>query len=265
MGAEPRIILHSGLHKTGTTSVQVALRAHAGVLAPLYQVQLNAGPLRIVAEAARLWSAQPRPMAMRVYRRALRTWVQGLDLAPGQGLILSCEDLSGHMPGARGVTRYEAAPRLAAELAHQLRARFPDHALCFVLGTRAPEGWLRSLHWQQAKHHHMVENAEAFAARLREAADFTALLAQIGAATHAPVIGAALERHGARPLGPVEAIYDLADLPADLRAALPPVAAANRAPVADLAEAFVALNRQDMPPEARVAAKAALLAAAATQ
>ena len=70
----------------------------------------------------------------------------------------------------------------------------------------------------------------------------------------------ALERHGPRRLGPVEALYDLIGLPDALRDSLAPVPVANPGGSPRLARKFVALNRQDLAPEALTAAKRALLA-----
>lgn len=255
------VVIHAGFHKTGTTSVQAALAAHREALAPVFALQLPRGPaFRTLTRAARLWSAERRPMAMRLYRQALAQWLGGLDLAAGQGLIVSSEDLAGHMPGDFGITDYGAAPRLLAELARGLRAAFPGADLRVVLGTRAPGAWLASLHWQQAKRHTMLEDAAAFADRMAGAVRTGPVLEAVARATGAPVHAAPLEEQAQRRLGPVEAIYDAAGLGADLRAHLAPVPAANRGAPAQLVAAFVALNRQTMPREDRQAAKDALLA-----
>lgn len=255
-------MIHAGFHKTGTTSVQAALAAHAPELRPhvLALVLRGADPLlRMAAQEARRLSLQPAGPARARLETCLQLWAEALVLAPGQGLILSAEDFAGHMPGHPGIASYASAPCIAATLASVLRARFPGADLRFVYGTRAPGPWLRSLHWQQAKRHDMTESAADFAARLADAVHPAPILAEI--APHAPVTAAALEDHAPRRLGPVEALYDAAGLPDALRASLAPLPAANAAS-ADLAAAFVALNRTAMDPAARDAAKAALLAKA---
>lgn len=257
----PRILLHAGFHKTGSTSIQTALRAHAGQIAPQSRVWLAEGlPGRTMVEAARLLSRQPGQAARRLFRRSFVEWIAPLDLAEDQHLILSCEDLSGHMPGHPGIESYAKAPRLATVALNALTERWPGAEVWLVYGTRAPEGWLHSVHWQQAQHPHLTEGFDDFAARLMPATDFTALLAGIGAECGAPVIAMALERHGPRRLGPVEALYDLIGLPDATRAALAPTGRANAGGSAALAEAFVALNRQVLDPEELTAAKRALLA-----
>lgn len=256
----PRILLHAGFHKTGSSSIQAALRAHAADLAPDWAVLLAADQAaRRMQEAARLLSRSPGLVNRRLFRRAMAGWLAGISLTEGQGLIASCEDLAGHMPGHPGVTGYDMAPRLAMVAVRALREAWPGSEVWLAYGTRAPDSWLRSLYWQQAQHPHLTESHEAFAARLQEAADFPALLAQIGAEAEAPVIACALERHGSRRLGPVEALYDLIGLPEARRAALAPVPVANTGGTPDLAAQLVALNRQGLAPEALTAAKRALL------
>lgn len=256
----PRILLHGGLHKTGSSSVQAALRAHAPHLAPDWQILLAEGrAARKMQEAARLMSRGPDLARRRLFRRLFSLWLAEIDLSEGQGLVVSCEDLAGHMPGHPGITAYEAAPRLAVVALRALRDRWPEAEIWLVYGTRAPEAWLRSVYWQQARHPHLTDDYDSFASALRGASDFTALLARIGQETGQPVIAAPLERHGPRRLGPVEALYDLMGLPEDRRAALSPVPRANAGGSPDLAARLVALNRQGLPPEALAMAKQALL------
>ncbi len=53
-----RIVIHAGFHKTGTTTVQQTLKAHATVLAPHLQVVLRED-MEAVCEAARAYSLAP--------------------------------------------------------------------------------------------------------------------------------------------------------------------------------------------------------------
>ncbi|WP_149141365.1 hypothetical protein [Gemmobacter caeruleus] len=258
----PRILLHAGFHKTGSSSVQAALAAHRPALLEAgWAVRLpgDAGGALLV-EAARQMSRAPGIGARRMVLRALRAWLAPVAGAPG--LILSCEDLAGLMPGHPGIDSYDMAPRLAAIALRAVAEIWPDGPAWLVYGTRAPGDWLASVYWQQAQHPHLAETPEDFATRLAPAADFTALLARIGHETGAPVIAAALARHGPRRLGPVEALYDLAGLPEPLREALPPVPPANGGGSAELAARLVALNRRGLPEEELTQAKRALLAAA---
>ncbi|MBL8564000.1 MAG: hypothetical protein JNN06_17165 [Gemmobacter sp.] len=257
----PRILIHAGFHKTGSSSVQAALRAHAAALAPHCAVLLADTPEgHRMQEAARLLSRAPGVVNRRLFRRAFDAWLGLIPLGQDQRLILSCEDLSGHMPGHPGIDAYAMAGRLASVAARAAREMWPGAEVWLAYGTRAPESWLASVYWQQAQHPHLTEDFAPFAARLRPACDFTALVAQIGLEADTPAIAMALERHGPRRLGPVEALYDLIALPDSLRATLAPVPPVNASGKARIARKLVALNRRGLDPEALTAAKRALLA-----
>ncbi len=242
-----RIILHAGFHKTGTSSVQAALAAHRAALAPHWAVQVAAlsGPLARVAKAA--LAASVDPAALVELRVALALWAAGL--RPGAGLLISCEDLVGHMPGRHGLRSYAAACHLVPEVAQALTTRFPGAAVEVLLTTRAAPDWLRSLHWQLSKHPEMRLTARGYARRFADAAKPEPILRAL-APLLAPVRlhSVPIEMLAPRRLGPVEALYDLAELPDALRASLPPVPRVERSTPLDLADTFVRLNRAGLDP-----------------
>ncbi len=262
-----RVIFHAGFHKTGTSSLQQALRAHANGLAPQWQIAVLEGgsrPLRQAAQAARQFSTHADAAAL---QDAMAHWAASLNLQPGQGLLLSSEDFAGHMPGHRRVRSYAAAPQIAVAMATALRARFGAVDLRLLYTTRAPADWLRSVHWQLAKHDAMLLDAATYARRFAAAADLPGVVQRVrNALPDVQVAEVALEDLATRPLGPVDALFDLAGVDPALRATLAPVRQANAAPPWDLAETFVALNRSDLPADLRRLMKQALrdLARAAT-
>ena len=256
-----RVVIHPGFHKTGTTSLQASLQAHAVTLGPQVQVQTrksHAG-LAHAADLARAWSISRDSVATARLAAALQSWAADLRLAPGQVLLVSCEDLSGHMPGHRGLPDYAAAPSLARALADALAQRFgPALDLRFLFTTRAATPWLRSVHWQLANHPMMELSADKFARRFAKAAAFAPLLDAVRAMLPGvPVVEARLEDLAECRLGPVTALYELAGLDST---ALMPVAAANQRPPHDLAEVFVAMNRTGMAPTLLAEMKRRLIA-----
>ncbi len=250
MAADPDIVFHAGFHKTGTTSLQAALRLHAPDLAPLFGVETRATSPRLLAaaEAARDHSAAPTQTSLSALNDRLIDWTQGVTLQPGQGLLVSCEDFSGHMPGRFGVQTYHAALPVTAAIRSTLTARWPRCRLTFLFTTREPAGWLRSIHWQLSKHDELTLGPKRFARAFASAAAFVPLLADLRAhLAGTDVLDADLANLAQRRLGPVEALYDAARLPDDLRARLPVPPHANKAPPHDLARIFVKLNRSDLP------------------
>ena len=242
-----RIVLHAGFHKTGTSSLQAALAAHRGALAPRYAVQTAALSRPLARVARQALAASVTAEALPGLRAALALWVAGLRRGPG--LLISCEDLVGHMPGRHGLRDYSAACRLVPEVVQALTTRFPGAAVEVLLTTRAAPDWLRSLHWQLSKHPGMRLTSRGYARRFADAADPAPILRALApllapARLHAVPVEALAQRR----LGPVEALYDLAELPEALRDSLPPVPRVDRSTPLDLADAFVRLNRAGLEP-----------------
>ncbi len=246
-----RVVFHAGVHKTGTTSVQRALQAHAPALAPVAMIQTRSRnlPFSDAAIAARAYSADPGPHTLRRLTLSLDHWADRLLPQAHQAILCSCEDFCGHIPSRYGLTDYRAAQTILPELAASLHRRFgPALDLHLLITTRAAEPWLRSIHWQLAKHHELTLKRRRFLKLHAVAADFGAVLTPLHAALGpVPLHVAPLEGLSPRRLGPVEALYDLAELPDALRATLSPLPAANASPPQDLADAFIDLNRSGLP------------------
>ncbi len=248
-----RVLLHAGFHKTGTSSLQECLRENGDLLAPLWRVETllyNPG-LRAVTQAARAYSLGRKPADLGLFRAALVPWLDRMELNPDQGLMISSEDFAGHMPGVGPVRTFDALGAILAAFVDLVGQFFDGQvAFSFLLTTRGADAWLRSLYWQQAKGSQQRLDFVDFAARLPMAADHGAVAAKARALVAPwPVTLTALETVQHRRLGPAEALFDLADLPADLRASLRPVAPRNTAPPADLSAQFVALNRLGLMPQ----------------
>jgi hypothetical protein len=246
-----RIILHAGFHKTGTTTLQACLRSNAARLLPLWRVETRPdnGALRAVVEAARDYSASGDPSDLAMVSAQTVVWLASLDLAPGAGLLVSSEDLAGHMPGRFGVAHYGAAAKIlhaVIDIAGQLYER--QVHIDVLLTTRDRHAWLRSLYYQQAKHPDLTADFDSFCASIPKAADHEAVAAKLRRKIGEDRVHMVrLEQLSQRRLGPAEAMFDLAGLPDTLRSQLEPAAARNTMPAPDLAEAFVAANRLGLP------------------
>lgn len=253
--SDPSIVFHAGFHKTGTTSLQTALHRHATALSPVFAIQTRSSSPRLLtaADAARDCSADPGPHTRRALTDSLTDWATHLALAPGQGLMVSCEDFAGHIPGRPGVADYRAALVVLPAVRDALRRHLPRHPLSFLFTTRDAAAWLRAIHWQLSRHDDMTQGPNRFARSFAAAADFASLLRRLRALMPDVTIGDAdLADLAPRRLGPVEAIYDAANLPQTLRDTLPAPPHVNRTPPHNLARVFVKLNRSDLPrPEIR--------------
>lgn len=255
----PAFVIHAGFHKTGTTSMQDCLRRNADLLAPLWRVETTQGSadLRRVTAAARAFSLSGAAEDLALVRARAVLWLAGLT---GPGVLVSSEDLAGHMPGIGPVRHYGALVPILSALTETIQRFHAGRArIAVLLTTRAPGAWLRSLHWQQAKGDRLTLDFPEFAASLPLAADHGAIADDLRRALGpVPVTLAPLETLAARPLGPASALLGLADLPEVMARALIPVAPANTGPSSDLAAEFVALNRLGLDSAALRAAKVLL-------
>lgn len=256
------VIVHAGFHKTGTTTVQNTLRDNRRLLAPHLQVILRPGMVAL-CEAARAFSVARDPLEMALFRYELARLAE--DWAPGdpRPLLLASEDLSGHMPGRRGLTGYDAAPLLMRALAETLAEAMPGARLQFFFSTRAAAPWLASCYRQTLRATRLTLGEAEYARRFRASAALDAAVDAVArAVAPLPVQRCALETSQDRPLGPLAPLLDLLDLPDAVRAAIVLHPAANAALPQSVNDRLLALNRSDLDDNALRAAKLAAARAA---
>ncbi|WP_207102440.1 hypothetical protein [Paracoccus shandongensis] len=142
-----RLVVHLGVQKTGSTSIQRHLRRNADALAGhlIVRTPEEGSPMRPLGRAAIAFSLDPskeRAQALRLAFRAV------LDALPSGDVpvLISHENLAGAMPGNGGETRlYPQMPQIAALLLAEAR----DFATDFVVYTRQQKSWRPSV-WAQA-------------------------------------------------------------------------------------------------------------------
>ena len=273
MADRPRcILLHPGFHKTGTSAIQHFLWVNRERLAP-HAGLLMLRHLNEAARAVQHFSRHANPLALIDLAEALDRAVAA-QLPPGDGrdLVVSCEALSGHLPGWPGVVDWRAVPPVAAVLAGLFAERVPGAEIRLVYTTRAPAAWLDSA-WR----HHLLGqrlrmDAETFAAAHASAADLDAVVAEAASAVAqsgaengvesgsggAETFVLPLEEAATHPQGPGGALLELIDLPEPVRASLVAVGADNAGPDAALAAALLAINRSNLSDGEARARRAAL-------
>lgn len=254
-----RILLHPGFHKTGTSSLQRGALARARDLDPHLRVLLTSDILG-AARAARRYSAQPSAQTMTRFEEEFAAVVRHQKVHDPRALMISSEDLSGHLPGLRGVTTYRAAPALVQAAVTVLRAHVGAAAAISVLyTTRAPEPWLKSLYWQNLRAQRLTEDFESFRARLAPAADHARIIGETRAilGSQADVHACNIETCGATPLGPLGAALDLLGVPRDSLAPLP----RHNLQPEEAARDLLALNRSALPDDVLAEAKREVLRA----
>ncbi|KAA8616274.1 hypothetical protein [Salipiger aestuarii] len=250
-----RVVVHAGFHKTGTSTVQHALAQNRDALAPHLRIHLREDFDPLTA-SARSWSVTRSDKHFAAIGRNALRFFRSIGREDTRPVLMSSEDLCGHMPGRNGIAAYDAAPDILRVIADNARHWFgPALDLVIYFSTRAPDPWLRSTWWQNLRSTRLTKDLDPYADDLPRAADLSAVADAVRAAVTAQVVTTPLEDSAARPEGPLAPLLDLTDVPADVRAALgipPPV---NAQPDLGMAEVLLALNRSGLDDEALSDAK----------
>ncbi|MBB93027.1 MAG: hypothetical protein CML68_00250 [Rhodobacteraceae bacterium] len=238
-----RILIHAGFHKTGTTSVQAALRRNREALAPWLRLRLP-GQTRTLRQAARAWSAGRDPVDAGLIRYEAAELARKLDPQDPRPVLISSEDFSGHMPGRKGLTDYSAAPRILSWIAGAILATQPDAELSFHFSTRDPDAWLKSCYTQHLRAIRVTEDEQDYVRRMTASANFAPVIDGTRAAVApCPVTATRIEQTSAAPLEPLFHTLGLPQACLDTAALDSPV---NTAPHPDWVSAVLRLNRSDL-------------------
>ena len=255
------IVIHPGFHKTGTSTLQQVLRLNRPALKRQLRIVLR-GEMRDLVHAARGYSTWRDPFTLDKFARRFRDLLERLGRMPKRVLCLSCEELSGHLPGREGIPDYSAATVLAAEMARIAAEVHPGTPLHFHLTLRQTEPWLRSAYWEHVKASSMTKGWEEFAEATRPGADLAAAADAMAAALPCPVHRSWLEESATLPLGPAGPLLELCGVSGEALRGLEPVPPANTRPDDSVLLALLAANRDYTDRDARAAAKQAILSAA---
>lgn len=227
-----RLIVHAGFHKTATTSLQQLLAANRDRLGRA-RVFLRPDMLAL-CQSARAWSVRRDPLELALFKGAAAEFLAASELDRRDVLILSSEDLSGHMPGRHGLTGYDAAPTLAEALVEAARAALGKKAaIAFYYSLRDPEAWSDSLQAHLAHRYGLNDTPAAFRQRLGAGIDLAAAAEAVARrVAPVPVHRARLEELAGKRLGPLVPLLDLLGLDDKARARLTDLPPANRKPAA---------------------------------
>ncbi len=251
----PRLIIHAGFHKTGTTSIQKTLRKNRAALRPHARVVLRAGMLPL-CEAARGYSVSRSEwdLGLVKYEAAMLAGTFKRD----ETVLISSEDLCGFIPGRRGLKGYDAAPRLMKSLIFAFREAQPEAEMVLAFTTREAEPWLASCHAQHVRATRMDLSVKDYKRKFRNSAALGDVLAAIEAEVpDVPLHRFALEDHG-DGFGPVAPLLALAGVPQEVQAKLTALPPENTAPSAEKLQRLLDINRSDLSDDEVKDAKKAL-------
>lgn len=253
-----RIIIHAGFHKTGTSTLQATLRENRVAMKRQAALRLRWHMKDLVA-ATRGYSTWRDPLTMIKVQHRFGEMMNALPGMPRRTLIISCEELAGHLPGRGELTDYAAAPVLLYAFWEIAKERYPNAEILIYLSTRSAESWLPSAWAEHVKASNMTLDFDDFAQKYRKAADLEAMVAEVASRVPVPVHHAALENCAALPLGPAQPLLDLVQLPADVLYTLVPAAPTNARLDADVLAELLKINREVQDPDVRRATKKTLI------
>ena len=252
-----RVVIHPGFHKTGTTTLQTLLRENAATLAPFLTCMFEPA-LRTACKAARGYSTTGSALDLGLIQYELSEALQSLTPST-KTLVVSCEDLCGHLPGRRNVTSYSAAPALMRAAAEVFDVLMPDADVMFFFTTRAPRAWLKSCYAQHLRVIRMVQDEDTYAEDYSLSSQLDKIVDAV--AKELPnhrILRAALEDYSTCPIGPLKALLDCADVPPQVQDTLRLVPNKNVAPPPDTMAKLLDLNRSTLDDDALRMAKKAL-------
>ena len=250
------ILIHPGFHKTGTTTVQKGLRANNRTLRRDLRIVLRPGMVAL-CEAARGYSLDTTPLNLGLVTFEAAELAQSW-AADGRAVLLSSEDLCGHMPGRQGLKSYAAATALLRAITDSIAAVHPGVAIRVHFTTRAPAAWLRSCYVLHLRATRITRTAMQYARSHRRSADLTAIVAAVSETLpECAVSHSRLEDCAHNRLGPLGAVLDAAGIGPDIQDRLRPVAPANVAPPQARLDHLLSLNRSDLSDDALRLAKSA--------
>ncbi len=209
-------------------------------------------------QAARTFSARQQASSLGEFAECFTAAIRPLDTSDTRPVLISAEDLSGILPGRRGVAGYDAAGPLMNVACAVLRSHFGERADITVwFTTRTARDWQQSVYWQNLRALRLTEEFETYRVKLQHAARLPEI---VNAVTHrlghrAKVLSTPIEASGSDPLGPLGVALDLLKVS---REGLDPLPAHNVQPEG-AAEELLALNRSDLDDDALIEAKRRLI------
>jgi hypothetical protein len=256
-----RIVIHAGFHKTGTSSVQQVLRENRQVLKPELAMRLK-GQMKDLMHATRGYSTWRDPFTLAKATTRFGAVLDGLTAMPRRCLVISAEELSGHMPGRSGLSDYSAAPILLEQFSEQISARFPRAEQVVYFSTRDPKSWMKSAYWEHVKSSSLTLDFTDFTKTYQSASDLDHIVEQVRNALNIEVFSTRLEECSTLRLGPADPLLDLCDISSGLRDKITPQPKKNQRFDDAVLLALLDANRAYADRDERKAAKQLILAEA---
>ncbi|WP_171125355.1 MULTISPECIES: hypothetical protein [unclassified Ruegeria] len=258
-----RILLHLGLHKTGTTAAQSFLFENRELIWPHFALVLpyrtrNSG----LSRAATNHSVYGLAGTLSEFERQISAFLDTLDFGEKRGLIVSEENFAGLRPSRNLEQGYAAAPELAASLVNAVRHRFSGQEveITVYLSLRQRGSWLRSLWAHDLQRMRQVQDFETYCESMEPLAPLQATVDRISEALpNVTVLSEWLEDLQKLRFGPGAPFADFLDLHQEKANLLAPPAHSNPRLPKDVLAELLDLNRSRLDEAALVAQKKAIV------
>ena len=146
----------------------------------------------------------------------------------------------------------------------RVKAAFPRTPVVICFATREATSWQRSAWAEHIKSSGMTLDFDEFCTQYPAASDLQSVVSAVTSRVPTPVHSYTLEDCAALPLGPADPVFDLCDIPDNIRAALLPQSIQNTRFDDETLAALLQINRTHTDTGERNAAKDALLGKGAT-
>ncbi len=158
-----RVLLHLGLHKTGTTVAQSFLYKNRQLIWPHFSLILPYKTRKTgLADIATRHSVYRMNSTLAEFETGVHALLDPIDFGTSRGLILSEENFAGLRPSRNSAEGYGAAPELATTLVERVKDRLGPVDLTIYLSLRQREDWMRSLWAHDLRRTRLVQDYDEF-------------------------------------------------------------------------------------------------------
>ncbi|WP_419740256.1 hypothetical protein [Ruegeria sp.] len=158
-----RVLLHLGLHKTGTTVAQSFLYKNRQLIWPHFSLILPYKTRKNeLADIATRHSVYRMNSTLAEFETGVHALLKPIDFGTSRGLILSEENFAGLRPSRNSAEGYGATPELATTLVERVTERLGPVDLTIYLSLRQREDWMRSLWAHDLRRTRLVQDYDAF-------------------------------------------------------------------------------------------------------
>ncbi len=258
-----RVLLHLGLHKTGTTVAHSFLYKNRKLIWPHFSLILPYKTRKTgLADAATRHSIYRMNNTLAEFKAGAGDLLQSTDFATRRGLILSEENFAGLRSSRNSAEGYAALPELASALVELIRDRLQGDPLdiTIYLSLRQQEDWLYSLWAHDLRRARLVQDFEGFRATL----DHLPPLHETADALQRRLPGVKVKTEWLEDLrkqrfGPGAPFAEFLDLPSDKAMHLVTPEPHSARPQDDVLMELLELNRSALDDGALMAQKKAIL------